>query len=224
MRRSARLRLVPAAAALSLVVLAGSARALPLIGDQTLVLLTAKPALDAAGIVVGAVPGSLLGQDLAGRTEALFPITGGDLSLQGGTIEHGGGLLLSDGTHTLGLRNFVIDLVSARLFADVARNGSPLGTVALFDVGDCSSLVGRCFDGDGSLLLDGYRLGLTEAGAAALADAFGTSFAAGAQVGVARLDVRLVPEPSTALLLALGVAGAAGVGRRRRAAARRAAA
>ena len=217
MHRCARSWISPAAAILLLALGATRTEALPLIGDQTIVLLTSKPTLDGAGIVVGAIPGASLGLDLAGRTEALFPITGGDLSIQGGAIQHGGGLLLSDGTTTLELRNLAIDLVSARVSGDVTLDGSPAGNVALFEVGDCSSLVGRCIDGDGSLLLDGYRLSLTAAAATAFSDAFGTGFAEGAQFGVARIDVRFVPEPSTALLLALGIAGAARVGRAARA-------
>src|SRR5262245_66371368 len=80
------------------LLLAGAVRALPLIGDQTIVLLTADAALVNAGILTDASGDAELGFDLAGRLEALFPITGGDVTGILGTIEHGGsGLLLSDG-------------------------------------------------------------------------------------------------------------------------------
>jgi hypothetical protein len=208
-----------------LLTAAAPAGALPLVGDETIVLLTSKPALDSAGIVVGALPGATLGLDVAGRTEVLFPITGGDLGGAGGTIEHGGGLLLSDGAINVTLEDFVIDLAALQLSGDVAVDGLPAGSVALFDVADCFALAGtpgRCLDGDGSTLLTGLKLSLTAPAATLLSDAFGGVFSVGSQVGVARIDARVVPEPTAALLLACGVAGISTVSRRAGRAARQA--
>jgi hypothetical protein len=202
-----------AAAALVLSLHAAPVHALPIVGDQTIVLITAKPTLDAAGIFVAAIPTAVLGTDLAGRTEALFPITGGDLSGLSGTIEHdGSGLLLSDGSTGVALENFLIDMNTLQLLADVTVDGTPSGNLALFDVSDCLSFLGgpgQCLDGDGSVIVDGFKLSLTSGAAAALTSAFGLPDLTGAQFGVADVDVRLIPEPSTALLLGLGLAAGA---------------
>jgi hypothetical protein len=200
------------------VALAGAVRALPLIGDQTIILLTADDLLVDAGVLTDALGDAVIGFDLADRLEALFPITGGDVDGLSGTIEHDdSGLLFSDGVVELALENFLIDLDSLTLFGDVTLDGVPGGNLALMDVGFCTDLAGTagaCIDGDGSELLDGFKLSLTKEGANALSDAFGLPDLTGTQFGVARIDIRAVPEPSTALLVGAGLLAAAG-GRRR---------
>jgi hypothetical protein len=206
--------------AIGLLATAGSARALPLIGDQTIVLLTSAPLLAGAGITPSALGSAILGVDIVGRPEIAFPITGGDLDCcLNGTIEHdGSGLRLEDATTQLDLENLEIDTVLFQLFGDVSVNGSPIGNLHLFDLDLCTSLAGTpgaCIDGDGSVLLDGWKLSLTEGAAGALGELFDLpDLGAGAQAGVARIDIRFVPEPSTALLVALGLAGGAAARRR----------
>jgi hypothetical protein len=190
----------------------GSARALPLAGDQTIVLLTSAGLLDSVGISVAGSGTAVVALDVAGRPEALFPITGGDLTGLAGTIEHeGSGLVLSQGATDLPLGNFLIDTTQLLLFGD-----TPLGNVPLFDIGLCTNLAGtaaECVDGDGSVLLDGFKLSITSTAAGALSQVFGLPDLTGAQIGVARIDARVVPEPGTAMLLGLGLAGAALRGR-----------
>jgi hypothetical protein len=194
---------------------AGRAQALPIIGDQTIVLLTSADALSGAGISIDPLGTAIVGTDIVGRAEAAFPITGGDLTGPGlfGTIEHdGSGIRLSTASATVDLENFEIDFDALQVFGDVTEDGTPGGNAALFDVDPCSNLFGtaaQCIDGDGSILLDGWKLSLTEGAADALSMAFGLPFTTGAQVGVARIDVRFVPEPGTALLVGIGLAAVA---------------
>ena len=188
--------------------LGGPARAVPLVGDQTIVLLTSAGLLAGAGISVAPIGAAEIGLDLAERPEALFPITGGDVTGLAGTIEHdGSGLLLAQGATELPLTNFLIDTTALVLSGD-----TPLGNVPLFDIGLCTDLAGtadQCIDGDGSVLLDGFKLSLTDTAAGALTQVFGLPDLTGTQIGVARIDVRAVPEPSTAVLIGAGLVAAA---------------
>jgi hypothetical protein len=198
----------------------GAARAVPLIGDQTIVLLTADEVLADAGILTDPLGDADLDFDIAGRLEALFPITGGDVDGISGTIEHdASGLLFSDGVVELAFENFLIDLDALTLFADVTLDGVPGGNLALMDIDFCTDLAGTadaCIDGDGSELLDGFKLSFNAAGSAVFADAFGFGDLTGEQFGVARIDIRAVPEPSTLALVAAGLVLAAGSRRRAR--------
>jgi hypothetical protein len=193
----------------------GNARALPLAGDQTIVLLTSAGLLSSVGISVSPTGSAVIDLDIASRPEALFPITGGELLGLAGTIEHdGSGLLLAQGGTELPLGNFLIDTTQLLLFGD-----TPLGNVPLFDLGLCTSLAGtaeECIDGDGSVLLDGFKLSLTATAAGALSQVFGLPDLTGTQIGVARIDARVVPEPSTALLIGAGLVAAAASRSRRK--------
>lgn len=213
LRRVATRGAVTAGAVLGLLLASAPVKALPLAGDQTIVLLTSAGALGSAGISVGGLGSAVIGLDLAGRAEALFPITGGDLTGLAGTIEHdGSGLSLSGNGTTVSLENFLIDTLALQLFGDVSVNGGSVGNLPLFDIAVCTSLVGtadQCIDGDGSILLDGFKLSLTQGAAGALTEVFGLPDLTGAQIGVARIDVSFVPEPGTAMLLGLGLAVAA---------------
>jgi len=200
--------------ALTLLISAGSARSLPVIGDQTIVLLTSEPLLTDAGILMDPLGTADIAPDIVDRLEAVFPITGGDLSGLSGTIEHdGSGLLLSDGISELALENFLIDFDALQLLGDVSVDGTPSGNLPLFDIGLCTALAvtpDACIDGDGSILLDGFKLSLTDEAAAGLTQLFDLPDLAGVQFGVARIDVRFVPETSTAVLLLAGLALIAG--------------
>jgi hypothetical protein len=205
------------AIALVLGVGGGTARALPLVGDQTIVLLTSAGLLSSVGISVAPTGSAAVALDIAGRPEALFPITGGDVVGLTGTIEHdGSGLVLAQGGTELPLGNFLIDTTQLLLFGD-----TPLGNVPLFDIGLCTNLAGtagECIDGDGSVLLDGFKLSLTQTAAGALTQVFGLPDLTGTQIGVARIDVRVVPEPGTLALVGLGLAAVAARGRKSRSA------
>jgi hypothetical protein len=218
MRRICDRRIVlPIFAALTLVV-ASDVRALPLVGDQTIVLLTSDPTLSGLGILVDPLGDGDIVEDAAGRLDALFPITGGDVTGIVGTIEHDdSGLILSNGVNDLSLENFLIDTTTLQLFADVSVNDVFSGNAALMDVGFCTDLAGTadaCIDGDGSELLDGFKLSLNGQAAATLTAVFGAPDLNGTQFGVARIDVRTIPEPTTVVLLGVGLAAA--VARHRR--------
>jgi hypothetical protein len=203
---------------LGLLVSGGTAQAIPIIGDQTSVLLTSIQTLTDAGVAVSALGSAQLTQDEVGRDTAVLPITGGDFSPPSITIEHGdAGLQLSGGGTTVAADNLVIDIEALTLSGDVSVDGGDPTTGAIFNLDPCIDLIGsdaQCIDGDGSILFNGYKLTLTEE-AAALAESLGlTGDLVGAQFGVAYIDVRLVPEPSTAVLIGLGLVAAA-AGRRR---------
>jgi hypothetical protein len=197
-----------------------TASAVPLAGDQTIVLLTSLPLLTGAGLTPSGLGTAIVGGDLVGRAEAAFPITGGDLTGIAGTIEHdGSGLRLDDGATQVDLENFLIDTTLFQLFGDASVDGTPVGNVPLFDLGLCTSLAGtaaQCIDSDGSVLLDGFKLSLTEAASGALSSVFGLPDLTGAQIGVARIDARVVPEPSTALLIGAGLVAASAKRSRRK--------
>lgn len=217
-----RKRLLGVALAAGLVAAASPSRATPLVGDQTIVLLTSASALVGAGLGVTGIAPGVVGTDIVGRTEAAFPITGGDLTLAplAGTIEHAGGLLLDDGATSLVLENFLIDFGSSTLSADVSVDGMPSGSAPIASVAQCTTLAGtsdRCVDGDGSILLDGWKLSLTADATDLLQELFGVGLPSGFQLGVARIDVRFVPEPGTAALVSLGLFAAARRVRRSRA-------
>lgn len=203
---------------LGLLVSGGSAHAIPIIGDQTSVLLTSEQTLTDAGVAVSALGSATITNDEVGRTTAVLPITGGDFSPPAITIEHGdAGLQLAGNGVTVAADNLVIDIQALTLSGDVSVDGGDPTTGAIFDLDPCIDLIGsdaQCIDGDGSILFNGYKLTLTEE-AAALAQSLGIETGvAGAQFGVAYIDVRLIPEPSTAVLIGLGLVAAA-AGRRR---------
>jgi len=105
-RRVATRGAVTAGAVLGLLLASAPVKALPLAGDQTIVLLTSFSLLSGAGISVDGIEDARTGLDLDERFEALFPITGGDLTGLAGTIEHdGSGLSLSGSAGTVSLEN-----------------------------------------------------------------------------------------------------------------------
>lgn len=193
----------------ALVLAAGAAKAAPIPlppGGFTLVELTAFDALaplTPAVIAPGEGP-----QTLFGAVFVRFPVTAFDDAA--GLFEHSGGLSLGGGL--VSLENFVVDTVAAKLFAEV--NGSGASDFPLFDLVPCSAL-GLCPVGTGSSILTGIGLNLTPQGSGAIFETFGVQIPAGTPVGIVK-QVTIVPEPTTALLLAGGLGGLAWAGSRPR--------
>lgn len=193
--------------AATLLIFAGAASALPLIGDETILDLTSEPALEALGASLNG-GGAPLGS-------VALPITGGDVEipLLTGTVEHDGSLLtLSSALGSLGFQDLVIDLTASLVRADLIFAAN----FAVFEVRSCllSTAADPCIDDDGSLLVNGFGLDWTDAAATLVNDIiFGgvQNLRGGDQFAVADLDLRFgsVPEPAGALLAvsALGVLG-----------------
>jgi hypothetical protein len=197
------------------LVAAPPAAAAPLVGDETSILVTAD--LSPLSLTLGGSAST----DALGRL--VLPVTGGDVEipLLTGTIEHvGSSLTLALGGASLELADLLIDLTDAVVRGSLTfrQGGDTLfsGPLALFDSRLCFLSTGfdPCLDGDGSTLLNGVGLNVTESLALFVDDAFGIGDVTGGPFGVAFLDIRFasVPEPSSAALLAL--AGLAALSRR----------
>ena len=197
---------------------ASSAAALPLNGDQTSLNMTGLEALGNAGIDVSPVGTAKIVPDEVDRPTGVFEITGGEISGGGAgnaTVLHeGSGLMLKLGGTELTISNFVITTINDVLSADVVGTGLILARLDIFDLERCGPQ--NCIDGDGSLLQDGFRLGLTDEFATLLNEIFKLdNFEAGDKFAVASIDLRPIPEPTTAFLMMLGLSGLAYQGRAR---------
>jgi hypothetical protein len=176
-------------------------------GGFTLVEVTSIAFLQALNPVILA-PGE--SATLFGDLFARFPVTGvtGDLA----TIEHAGGISLSNGGPVLSLTNFVIDTGLNKLFAKV--NGSGAADFPLFDLVPCAS-IGTCPVGTNFSVLTGIGLNYTPQARSALLELLGVNVPDGAQFGIVKQVTVPVPEPGTALLALSGLIGLAIAGRRR---------
>jgi hypothetical protein len=105
------------------------------------------------GVVVGDLglaPAALTPGTLSGL-EASFPIVG---NAKDGIIKHTGGLSLSDGSTTLALTRYFIDLNTAQLTAMAAVDGVAVGRIPLFDVTLIDPAAGCAASADIALTLD----------------------------------------------------------------------
>ncbi|WP_216870538.1 hypothetical protein [Modestobacter excelsi] len=111
--------------------------------------------------------------------------------VQGVVFHNGSGLTLAAAGTTVELSNFVIDPGKpARLFGDVTVNGQPAASNApLFDL-DGSTLSAPTTDADGSAVLDGTTVKLSDEAAALLNSTFSTdALAGGLVIGTSTITV-----------------------------------
>jgi hypothetical protein len=152
---------------------------------------------------LGLTPGTVGGATLDGATGTItFPMTGGEVTLydresgyrpwvQGTLFHEGSGLSLTAGGTTVELTDFTIDPGKpARLFGNVSVNGTLAAPSApLFDL-DGSTLNAPTMDADGSAVLQGTTVKLSDEAAALLNTTFGTdALAGGFVIGVATVTV-----------------------------------
>lgn len=202
---------------------AGTASAIPVVGggvtSTILELGKASTVLSGAGVGI-----TLTGSASPYGPDVAFPVTGGDVDLaflEGEILHDGSGVDLSNGGNTVKLSNLVVDLTNLLIRGDVeiliggVSQGAAAPT-ALFDLTICnfSGALDPCVTDSDSIRLDGYGARLTAGATAALASALGLDATQEAALDdrhlvIARLDIALVPEPGTALLLAAGLVGLA---------------
>ena len=153
---------------------------------------------------LGLTPGVTGTATLDGTTGVVdFPITGGTVTLydresgyrpwvQGVVFHDGSGLTLAAGGTTVELSNFVIDPGKpARLFGDVTVNGELAAPNApLFNL-DGSTLSAPTMGADGSAVLDGTTVKLSDEAAGLLNSTFKTdALAGGLVIGTSTITVQ----------------------------------
>jgi hypothetical protein len=153
---------------------------------------------------LGLTPGTVGGATLDGATGTVtFPISGGTVTLydretgyrpwvQGVLFHEGSGLSLTAGSTTVELTDFTVDPGKpARLFGNVSVNGQLAAPSApLFDLNG-STLNPPTTTADGSAVLQGTTVELSEEAAALLNTTFDTdALAGGFVVGVATITVQ----------------------------------
>ena len=153
---------------------------------------------------LGLTPGTIGGATLDAATGTIsFPMTGGEVTLydresgyrpwvQGTLFHEGSGLSLTAGATTVELTDFTIDPGKpARLFGNVSVNGQLAAPSApLFDL-DGSTLTPPTMGADGSAVLQGTTVKLSDEAAALLNSTFGTdALSGGFVIGVATVTVQ----------------------------------
>jgi hypothetical protein len=168
-------------------------------GGSTAVALDAD--FVAALGTLGLTPATLGNATLADGSVS-FPITGGTVTVfdkssgyrpyvQGTLLHQNSGLSLTAGGTTVELTNFTVDPgTPARLFGDVAVNGSQAAASApLFDL-DGTTLNPISVDGSGNAVLQGTTVKLSPEAAGLLNQTFGTdALKGGLVIGIATITV-----------------------------------
>jgi hypothetical protein len=176
---------------------AATVRAIP--GGLTEVALDAAfvEALGTLGVTPGIVGTATLTDGTLG-----FPITGGSVTLyekdsgyrpwvQGTIFHSGSGFSLTAGGTTVELTNFVVDPGKpARLFGDVSVNGQlAVPSAPLFNLNG-TTLEPVTMNADGSAVLEGTQIELSEEAAALLNETFGIdALTPNLDIGIATLTV-----------------------------------
>lgn len=114
----------------------------PVTGGETSVALTSAETLDSLGVSVSPL-GSATVSTADGDPAASFAITGGtvDNAADGAVILHqGSGLELSNAAGSVDLRDFRVDTINDAVNANVSVNGTSVGNVAVFSLGEDGAL------------------------------------------------------------------------------------
>lgn len=145
-----------------------------------------------------------------------YEVTAVDLDPGSTQIFHVGSVLdLTKDANTVSLSNFLIDATQGLVFADVLATGFD-ANAAVFSISKACSVADPCAGLDGTATIDGLELQLTAAAAGLLADQLSIADLTGSVVAVANSSFTPIPEPGTALLMGLGLAGLGAAGRRTR--------
>ena len=167
---------------------------------------TTEVALDAAFVdalgTLGLTPGTIGGATFTEGTLG-FPITGGTVTLydkdsgyrpfvQGVILHEGSGFSLTAGGTTVELTNFTVDPGKpARLFGDVSVNGElAVPSAPLFNLNG-TTLEPVTMNADGSAVLEGTKVELSEEAAGLLNQTFATdALTADLLIGIATITVQ----------------------------------